>query len=43
MVLTLLMVSQGAVQNFAPNHVVQGILLPSGPASSHPANLRFHC
>lgn len=33
-VLTLLMVSQGAVQNFAPNHVVQGILLPSGPASS---------
>ncbi|MEN2369177.1 potassium-transporting ATPase subunit KdpA [Leuconostoc lactis] len=42
-VLTLLMVSQGAVQNFAPNHVVQGILLPSGPASSHPANLRFHC
>ncbi|QEA44526.1 potassium-transporting ATPase subunit KdpA [Leuconostoc lactis] len=34
MVLTLLMVSQGAVQNFAPNHAVQGILLPSGPASS---------
>lgn len=33
-VLTLLIVSQGGVQNFAANHLVQGTLLPSGPASS---------
>ncbi len=33
-VLTLLIVSQGGVQNFSANHLVQGTLLPSGPASS---------
>ncbi|MGX7042760.1 potassium-transporting ATPase subunit KdpA [Leuconostoc holzapfelii] len=33
-VLTLLIVSQGGVQNFAANHLVQGTQLPSGPASS---------
>lgn len=34
LILTMIIVSQGGVQNFAANHVIQGTLIPSGPASS---------